>query len=1254
MKDFFSQTRRNITQDIPFGKDLKFIVVGRAYLNHEEFEYILKDAEKNKIAIVFLEENIETSISDKIDEYERKYGVKIFKAPENYKELGGYEKVKINDKNFLFLSIPPKNNSIIPHSDASISDNQLKFLKENLESQRKKAVAIIIDNLPSDWIERVFPLLVSHGNVNVFVGNFSSLTLSNGNGVNYYSTGPMQLGKENVTNNDSQKYWSCIVPNNKDFVKCDTKDLKIPERDKNNNIAQDFFNSLRNLKQKILESFKLNLTESLKVNMKDIRYLIVKKEGLRCSFPESGIIIEGAGNYNPGKIFGGMDIDDNERIYFVSNKKSPEDYINKVYFFIPEFKAQYCHNFEVSFSDYDFNLDLEKFRSKLDKFSLSIGEKESKELLDNIPTDQERAESDFKFKYVDAELENNGEKYKTEIKYRGLTAFHWANEKKSYALKFKDYYKNNEKLLFYIPEKRAYIGEYLTNKIAEFFGLQALKSKFGELKINGKNQGIYYVSEDFDKYFLAKRKMADANIYSTDPVKVSGMDFSVNSFTRDIFLSTINSFENYFDKDVEYFLKVAKSEREDLAKNWKKHFDPGNIGKILALYAITGTAHYDMHNIIWYKDPASGRIYFFPWDFMNYTIAGDLQEESLKGINNSFINRNPLFSKLLEIPEIRNESNKIIYNQADALVKYLDNFKNREYINLLANFLADETTEFYLGDGNRPTFADFMKIPTVFEKNILYLKNKLSATDVVASRSNFAERSMTIGIISNSFSSVKINKLILNYKGINIEKVAFNGRVLEKENDYKIEENSDGTINAIFIRDLMMSPLLSYDEKYASIIKLNPANAVLDLNFSDETKNIEMTLEIENMSTNKKKVISIPKQKANISQPSEINVESKDFEHKLLVKTEKNTYTFISKDVEIMEDIIIPENVALQIKEGTTLRFSKGKSLISYGKIIAKGTKENPIKFTSSDLNESWGVLGIIQENSSGEFENCIFEKGGDADINGIYLSAMLSVYFSNASVKDCVFQYASRSSGDDALNFKNGLFKVENSKFISNKFDGIDYDFPKSGSIIRNNIFLDNGNDGMDISGSDDLLIEGNRIENSGDKGISIGEEASADIRNNLIKNNNFGVAVKDSSSIRIIGNNLVANKVGVAAYNKKEVFNGALALVQDSKFEENKQDFGRELIGENDKRFKDRKYESRIMVFNSKYKLNDSTVEETIKEPAEPMTSKRKFIKAFLNDNLEKYGYKFATLINVAEEFSIEDSHAKNFPPGSNKKFE
>ena len=119
---------------------------------------------------------------------------------------------------------------------------------------------------------------------------------------------------------------------------------------------------------------------------------------------------------------------------------------------------------------------------------------------------------------------------------------------------------------------------------------------------------------------------------------------------------------------------------------------------------------------------------------------------------------------------------------------------------------------------------------------------------------------------------------------------------------------------------------------------------------------------------------------------------------------------------------------------------------------------------------------------------------------------------------------------------------------------DAIDYD-QNSNGIIRNNKiynFYGSNSDGIDLGeGSKDVLIENNLILNCRDKGISVGQASTANIKNNIIVNCAQGVGVKDYQSFAFIDKNTFAYcDLGVASFEKNIGAGGGSAEIVNSIF--------------------------------------------------------------------------------------------------------
>ena len=129
------------------------------------------------------------------------------------------------------------------------------------------------------------------------------------------------------------------------------------------------------------------------------------------------------------------------------------------------------------------------------------------------------------------------------------------------------------------------------------------------------------------------------------------------------------------------------------------------------------------------------------------------------------------------------------------------------------------------------------------------------------------------------------------------------------------------------------------------------------------------------------------------------------------------------------------QTVVITVEPGATIKFTNGGTLDfaysddEYATIIAKGTPDKPIKFTSNSpipAAGDWNSLNFYKGAVNCEFENCIFEYGGGNNSYGnIYLDE------SAVSFKNCSF---TNSQTDGIKLYTDGRF----SSFTGNSFSNI------------------------------------------------------------------------------------------------------------------------------------------------------------------------------------------------------------------------
>lgn len=181
---------------------------------------------------------------------------------------------------------------------------------------------------------------------------------------------------------------------------------------------------------------------------------------------------------------------------------------------------------------------------------------------------------------------------------------------------------------------------------------------------------------------------------------------------------------------------------------------------------------------------------------------------------------------------------------------------------------------------------------------------------------------------------------------------------------------------------------------------------------------------------------------------------------------EEGTYNFD-------ETIIIPKGFSLGIEAGTTLRFSKDKSLVSYSPITAKGTEDKPIIFTSKD-NAKWGSVGIIKAEKS-IFDHVKFEYGKVALVNNQEFRGSLSLVESDAEIINSEF---SNMFGKDGVWALNSYVMIRNNIFKDILADCLDLD--NGSGEVSGNQFINCGDEGIDLSKNDNVEVFGNVIINS------------------------------------------------------------------------------------------------------------------------------------------------------------------------------
>lgn len=256
--------------------------------------------------------------------------------------------------------------------------------------------------------------------------------------------------------------------------------------------------------------------------------------------------------------------------------------------------------------------------------------------------------------------------------------------------------------------------------------------------------------------------------------------------------------------------------------------------------------------------------------------------------------------------------------------------------------------------------------------------------------------------------------------------------------------------------------------------------------------------------------------------------------------------------IEVAGTIRVPQGSRLIIMPGTVVEFLKKDTngdgigengLMIQGRLVAKGTREEPIIFRSAEKDKSmgdWDSINIM-DSAGGQnlVENCLIEHA----YRGLHF------HFSNVAVYDSHITQNYRG-----IQFQESLVDMKGNYLYGNKsgVQGRDSDLLFTSNTLQNNYV------GANFFRAT-ITANGNRIVNNWKEGLRIREGVST-LRENLVDGNRQGTLLADmfygSYNRNSFTNNLetglaVRNADNIEVSNNVIASNGINGLnVQDSRF--------------------------------------------------------------------------------------------------------
>lgn len=736
--------------------------------------------------------------------------------------------------------------------------------------------------------------------------------------------------------------------------------------------------------------------------------------------------------------------------------------------------------------------------------------------------------------FVKAEISQNGKKNKCKIRLKGDLPDHWSNHKISLRVKMED--SNIDGLLNFALQRhgtRQDTGQWLFLKSLREEDIMTVDFDFVNLELNGKSLGVYAKEGHFSNDIFEKNKRRESVIISFDESR--NWEQNENLTEEQLANKILYYSEIVVRREKSVMRSQYLSEQAVVAKNLLRNFinqdlkpedvfDKESLGKFLALTRIWSADHaLHPHNINFYLNPITCKL-----EPIGFDGEPGYSEHPIMCYH---LNDSPFLSWV----KIALKSEVI----SEAYSRYLKRFSSDEYYRVLKSKFSTDEQHFRNLIIRNLIFNDedmiWSSYYTLFTSDIWRMLDK---------RFEKIRNEFTRNKPLEAFILKHKNGYVLKVKNCIEKPIEIIGLCLGGVN-YRSISDMTGDNNDTFLKPAKY--ILDPQTSESSFLNFNltsfsddidPQQLSLKSKFSGTESFFFSKISFENFKFNKSNIVLETKA---------LGIDKLDF-----ISIKGNQIFFNSGEHIIRQPIYVDEGYSVNIPKGTTLLFSEDSFFISRSSIHARGSKNEPIKFSAFD--KKWPGLSVISSEGKSKFQNVIFnDLCGIGKANnpmgiisgGWNLTGGINFYKSDVNFSKCSFY---NCFSEDALNIISSTFLITDCTFSYCLSDAFDGDFVEG--YVSGCSFENIEGDGVDFSGS--VATVKNSIFNSiTDKAISVGENSQVNVISCNIDNVSFGVVSKDSSKTFVSSGTIVNNPriAAFSAFQKKDSFGPATIKVSKSK---------------------------------------------------------------------------------------------------------
>lgn len=799
--------------------------------------------------------------------------------------------------------------------------------------------------------------------------------------------------------------------------------------------------------------------------------------------------------------------DVNELKIYGYNPYENEVYFDDVYIKISEEKEipEYENALQISLSDEAYKV-LKKYRKK----SLKAGLIKKK----------------YK-QYVEGEITYQGQTYQAEFRLKGDWTDHLETDKWSLRVKIKEggSVMGMKNFSIQSPHTRSFLDEWFLHQLFIHENILTTRYHFIPVKINGKNKGLYAIEEHFTKQLVESQnrregpiiKINEEGLWQARGIDAEGLrvpyyeSAEILPFKEGHTVETPSLFAQFLDaQNLLYSMKTHQLKIEDVL----------NVNYTARFYALNDLVN-AMHGLAWHNQ----RFYYNPVTAKLEQIGFDGFEEFGKRSPRRAIYGNP-DSSVLHSPDAF--FNLQLFNDAGF---------RREYVKQLKR-MSDPAYLTEVFDIYNSAIDSLENL--IVREEMLYKFDRdyyrETAEKIQKSLSKYESRDFTNAPIKMEFKQYTS----AHVKDVIVDEISVKAYIQDTiEGQLKLRllnfHPSAATITGYSFKGaeetIIPTPNthLKAFESQADFVELMVPLETYRIHYHDKA-NPELTEQV--------KLVEWP-------YPSGANLRVEFWKYSALINKigakvdMDNKLITISRSCMMHRPIVVPRNFKLVIEAGVNLDMSNGSYLLSYGTVEIMGTEANPVKMHSSDKS-GMGLI-VLDADAVSDIRYCHFDNLRNFKLKHWEQTGAVVFYESDVEINHCTF---TNNHCEDALNIFRSKFKLSNSSFENTYADAFDADFCE-GSL--DNVQFENiGNDGVDVSGSN-ITLDGVHVMNAGDKGISGGEGSTVNGTNVFVGKSNIGVASKDGSYVKLNKVQIDSTTAALAAYQKKDEYDGAVLEIYE-----------------------------------------------------------------------------------------------------------